>query len=1664
MKKKSTIPKLWPVFLMAALIIAGVKTFAATGSGTISDPFILSNPGDFDTLRNHLGEADVYFELGQNIDFTGVEWLSIGSWTGGDDASVFIGHLDGKNFEIQNLAIDRDGQGGNVGFFSGLRGPAEIKDLSFTGEGAFVLSDNTSGVLAGFVEVGQTVSPGAMATITNCHSSVSIWGNDLVGGLIGSNNGANITGCSVTGKVRGFTKIGGIVGDNSGATTISKCFTTDTILYEWEKGGGIVGTLHGTATVTDCYSTAMITNGTTDKSNAGGIAGEIYETAVITNCYTACEIKTENNAGGIVGIAWDAGYTISNCIANTSIIDANNFNRITGTRNSAGATYTNNYAYDGIAFVNADTPSDVSEGLTTMNGLAQTRTEVKTEATYRAGVLGWDFNTVWEWNALGFPTLQGISGQPVTLPAHLEDVIPVTKIEVDGSLTLVGATSFVTATAYPIYADETGVTFSVDNPSIATIDAVTGELTGVSAGEVVVTVTSNEVGSMVTAQITITIFDPLTGSGTSGDPYKISNADDLLKVGQYLDDESLYFVLTNDIDMTGYNDYTPIGTASNFFMGNFDGAGYAIQNVKITANNNAGLFRTLKGPAVIANLTLSGDSVTGGDNLGALAGSAILGDGDQNVVITNCTSAVHVTGGSNVGGFIGNNTGAQFTDCSVSGNVTGSGQKVGGITGYNAETITNCSVSGNVTGGNNNNGGIAGHSNGIITGCSMSGSVQGLETTGGIVGWCQGDVNTSFMTNKVTGTLKIGGIVGVLNGATVSQCFTTDTVLHTNSNGGGIAGSIEANGIVNNCYSTAFITNGASNSESAGGIAGEIWGDGAEINNCYATGNIKSQRYSAGIVGRNHSNNVVKRCMAINGLISDATGTEEYRVSGMASTGIDSCYAFDGIYFTDGTGPTTTVNGIKTVNGMAIESAKVTAQVTYTDSLNWDFATVWEFASYGLPVLQGLSNQPDTIPYALFTVADEIILSGNNITTLDGTSQISLVVNPDEARDTTVTWSVDYDTVAIVDQNGMLTAVGNGVVTVTATSNDIGAVTGNIAISVTNQTEITGITVAGQDGATTISTLDGTLQMIATLDPLDTDYPDITWSVDDMGIATIDETTGVLTAVANGDVVVTATSDFNSAVNGSATITVSGQVEITGLTVMGTDGVTTITTNLGTLQMLAIPTPANTDYPEVTWSVDNENIATIDASGLLTANVDGDVVVTATATYNNAITANITITITGQVYVPITGVTVVGSNISFYHGTSQMTTTITPADATYKTVTWSVDDESLATIDANGLLTAVSDGDVEVTATSNDPNVSVFGTKTITLTNQVYVPVTEITVSGADITTLGGTSQLSAVIAPANASYDSIYWSVDNEAVATIDIASGLLSAVANGTVVVTATSNTTDNVTGTLTINVSNQNPITGLAVQGTGGASTIETLGGTLTMIATPTPIDADDASVIWSVDDASVATINATTGVLTAVSNGMVEVTATSVANNSISRLITITITGNNPVNSISVSTKSGDTSITELGGTLALIAIITPSDADDTTVYWSVNDTAIAVVDSASGILTAVSNGEVTVTATALANSTISDSISISITGQTTGIVEFANTSTTIYPNPASDYLNIEGIETGTEIKIYSMDGTLVKSTTYANESINVSGLYSGIYIVKVNNNALKLYKE
>lgn len=155
----------------------------------------------------------------------------------------------------------------------------------------------------------------------------------------------------------------------------------------------------------------------------------------------------------------------------------------------------------------------------------------------------------------------------------------------------------------------------------------------------------------------------------------------------------------------------------------------------------------------------------------------------------------------------------------------------------------------------------------------------------------------------------------------------------------------------------------------------------------------------------------------------------------------------------------------------------------------------------------------------------------------------------------------------------------------------------------------------------------------------------------------------------------------------------------------------------------------------------------------------------------------------------------------------------------------------------------------------------------------------------------------------------------------------------------------------------------------------------------------------------------------------------------------------------VTSISVEGEDDATSIDELDGTLQMVATSEPLNAEDSTLTWSVDDEMIATID-ANGLLTAVANGEVVVTATANDADGVTGSATITVSNQTNSVTDVNLAQVKVYPNPAQNNITITAETQIDAIRIYSLSGSLVHALAYTGTSINISHLQSGVYFIAV----------
>ena len=343
---------------------------------------------------------------------------------------------------------------------------------------------------------------------------------------------------------------------------------------------------------------------------------------------------------------------------------------------------------------------------------------------------------------------------------------------------------------------------------------------------------------------------------------------------------------------------------------------------------------------------------------------------------------------------------------------------------------------------------------------------------------------------------------------------------------------------------------------------------------------------------------------------------------------------------------------------------------------------------------------------------------------------------------------------------------------------------------------IDGVTVTGANTATA----GDTVTLTATVAPANATDKSVTWSTSDAAVATVNAN-GVVTTKKAGKVTITATSNGDQTKFGSIEITVSAAtVPVTSVTVAG-DAAMTVD---GEQILTATVAPADATDKTVTWKSSDATVATVDANGKVVAKKAGEVTITATAGGVSG-TLKITVSDKAPTVIPVQSVTVTGKQELVEDASTTLTATVAPADATDKTVTWKSSDESVATVDKDGVVTAKKAGTVTITATAG----GVSGTLHITVTAKPVetVPVTsvEVTVEAGATVSVGKTRQATATIKPGNATNKKVTWKSSDESIATVD-ANGVITAKKAGKVVITATSTDGTDKSGSVEITVADE------------------------------------------------------------------------------------------------------------------------------------------------------------------------------------------------------------------------------------------------------------------
>ena len=465
-------------------------------------------------------------------------------------------------------------------------------------------------------------------------------------------------------------------------------------------------------------------------------------------------------------------------------------------------------------------------------------------------------------------------------------------------------------------------------------------------------------------------------------------------------------------------------------------------------------------------------------------------------------------------------------------------------------------------------------------------------------------------------------------------------------------------------------------------------------------------------------------------------------------------------------------------------------------------------------------------------------------------------------------WTSSNMAVATVNSNGIITAISAGSTTITVTMPDAGK-TAVCYVTVSN----TPVSVSGVSLNLTSTVLDtsGSVQLTPPIYPADATNQNVTWTSSNPGVATVSPS-GLVTGVSAGSATITVTTADGGKTNACNVIVSSTPVAVTGVSLnKASSGIIPG----GTVQLTPTISPYNATSQNLIWTSSDNGIATVSSSGNVYGVSTGSATITATTPDGNCVASSI-VSVTGTP-VEVTGVTLNKTKtMTNIDGSIQLVETVVPANATDQNIIWTSSNPAVASVSSGGVVTGVSAGSATITATTADG--SFFKTCIVTVTK------TEVSVSGVGLNLTssgiltGGTLQLTASVTPANASNQNVTWTSSDNAVAFVS-STGLVYGAAEGSAVITVT--TADGVkTAGCNVTVT-EAPVSVTGVTLNKTASTI-IYGGTVQLIPSVMPVDANTKNVIWKSSNNAIAMVG-TTGLVYGVSNGSATITVTTAEGN-------------------------------------------------------------------------------------------------------------------------------------------------------------------------------------
>lgn len=481
-------------------------------------------------------------------------------------------------------------------------------------------------------------------------------------------------------------------------------------------------------------------------------------------------------------------------------------------------------------------------------------------------------------------------------------------------------------------------------------------------------------------------------------------------------------------------------------------------------------------------------------------------------------------------------------------------------------------------------------------------------------------------------------------------------------------------------------------------------------------------------------------------------------------------------------------------------------------------------------------NQIVEIPVSKITLNKTEITLG-----VGDTEQLSTIIEPSNASQADILWKSGNEKIATVSENGLITAVGVGKTTITASIGDVNA-SCSVEVKEIKPSEI----ILNKNFVEL--TIGDSEQLYAEVLPANTTNKTIVWESSDSGVVSVSQD-GLIQANGIGNAIITATSGEISA---SCEIVVH-PIEVQSISL----NITETTMDVGqTEKLIASILPENSTNQTILWSSSNENIAKVSSEGIVEAIGVGEADITATC---GSVSANCHV----AVIISATDIVLDVDNLSLkIDETYQLKAVIEPLDATNQEIEWNTDDEDIATVTKDGMVKGVGIGSTNITARCGN----IYAVCAITVSGpepqSIILNISEVTLK------IGESKQLEATVYPEDLPEVSITWESEDSSIATVS-ESGTVIALKAGVTEITATCGT---LSASCTVIVNEVEPETVILNK----SELTLNIGESEILSASILPENTTDKTILWISEDEDIASVT-DKGLVTALQTGHTKITA-------------------------------------------------------------------------------------------------------------------------------------------------------------------------------------------